>query len=106
MEKQTKRTIMPQSLEDFKMKLRGAKRSANVRRVEEFLRLEPGSFDHIPHYAREAALSAIEDVRKLESQQAFRPGIYYIVLSDLSRATRTSATLGKDLNTMGLKNSW
>ena len=34
--------------------------------VEEYLKLNPGSFDHIPHYAREGALDAIRHVMELE----------------------------------------
>jgi hypothetical protein len=47
--------------------------------VESYLKLDPGAFDHIPHYAREAALDAIRHVMKLEKSHLFRPGLYYIL---------------------------
>ena len=67
--------------------------------VEEYLKLEPGAFDHIPHYAREASLSAILEVRALEEESLFRLGLYYIVLADLCRSTETSLSLGTKLHT-------
>lgn len=69
-----------------------------VSSIEKYLGIPRGSFDHIPHYAREQALLAIKNVRNLEKKKVFRPGLYYIVLSDLSRSTATSASLGHDLN--------
>jgi len=66
--------------------------------VEKYLRIPKGSFDHIPHYAREQALFAIESVRSMERKRVFRPGLYYIVLSDLCRSTEASVALGHDLN--------
>ncbi len=68
------------------------------RTVEKYLRIPKGSFDHIPHYAREQALLAIKNVRAMERKRVFRAGLYYIVLSDLSRSTETSASLGQNLN--------
>ena len=66
--------------------------------VEEHLKLKPGAFDHIPHYARESALDAIQNVMELERNQLFRPGLYYILLSDLCRSTEASLHLGAKLN--------
>jgi class 3 adenylate cyclase len=66
--------------------------------VEKYLKLNPGSFDHIPHYAREVALDAIRHVMELEKSQLFRPGLYYILLSDLCRSTEASLHLGSELN--------
>lgn len=66
--------------------------------IERYLGIPKGAFDHIPHYARGEALSAIERVRSMERKQVFRPGLYYIVLSDLCRSTEASFALGHDLN--------
>jgi hypothetical protein len=66
--------------------------------VEEFLGFEPGTFDHIPHYARGEALGALLHVREMEKNHVFRPGLYYAVLSDLCRATEASVVLGNDIS--------
>lgn len=66
--------------------------------IEKYLGFEPGAFDHIPHYARGDAICAIRKIRDLERRRLFRPGLYYIVLSDLCRSTEASALLGADLN--------
>jgi hypothetical protein len=66
--------------------------------VEKFLGFEPGTFDHIPHYAREEALEALLQVRQMEKEHVFRPGLYYAVLSDLCRATEASVVLGNDVS--------
>jgi len=66
--------------------------------IEEFLVFEPGTFDHIPHYAREEALGALLHVREMEEEHVFRPGLYYTVLSDLCRATEASIVLGNDIS--------
>ena len=66
--------------------------------VDEFLGFEPGTFDHIPHYARLEALEALLHVREMEKNHVFRPGLYYIVLSDLCRATEASLVLGNDIS--------
>lgn len=66
--------------------------------VDKFLGFAPGTFDHIPHYARVEALGAILHVRELEEQQVYRPGLYYTVLSDLCRATEASLVLGNDIS--------
>lgn len=66
--------------------------------VDQFLGLPKGSFDHIPNYAREAAMQAIANVRRLEDEKLFRPGLYYIVLIDLTSSTQASKALGVYLN--------
>lgn len=66
--------------------------------ADEFLGFEPGTFDHIPHYAREEALEALLRVREMEEQHIFRPGLYYTVLSDLCRATEASLILGNEIS--------
>lgn len=66
--------------------------------VDEFLGFPPGTFDHIPHYARVDALAALLHVREMEQQNVFRPGLYYAVLSDLCRATEASLVLGNDIS--------
>jgi len=63
-----------------------------------FLGFEPGTFDHIPHYAREDALEALLHVREMEAKHVFRPGLYYAVLSDLCRSTEASLVLGNDIS--------
>ncbi|MBL7149130.1 MAG: hypothetical protein ISS80_03565 [Candidatus Cloacimonetes bacterium] len=66
--------------------------------VDKFLGFEPGTFDHIPHYARLEALGALLHVREMEESHVFRPGLYYTVLSDLCRATEASLVLGNDIS--------
>jgi hypothetical protein len=66
--------------------------------VDEFLGFEHGTFDHIPHYAREEALGALLHVREMEKEHVFRPGLYYTVLSDLCRATEASLVLGNEIS--------
>jgi hypothetical protein len=66
--------------------------------ADEFLGFEPGTFDHIPHYARYEALDALLHVRRMEEEHVFRPGLYYAVLSDLCHATEASQVLGNDIS--------
>jgi hypothetical protein len=66
--------------------------------IDDFLGFELGTFDHIPHYAREEALDALLHVRKMEEEHVFRPGLYYVVLSDLCRATEASLVLGNEIS--------
>lgn len=66
--------------------------------IDKFLGFPPGTFDHIPHYARDEALAALLHVRKMENQNVFRPGLYYAVLSDLCRATEASLVLGNEVS--------
>ena len=66
--------------------------------VDGFLCFEPGTFDHIPHYARYEALAALLHVREMEEEHVFRPGLYYAVLSDLCRATEASLVLGNEIS--------
>ncbi len=68
------------------------------REIERYLHIREGSLDHIPHYAINSALLAIANIRKMEKEKLFRPGLYYIVLSDLCRSTQAAARLGQDLN--------
>lgn len=66
--------------------------------IDEFLGFDAGTFNHIPHYARQEAIDAMRQVMKVERSRLFRPGLYYIVLSDLCRTTEASAILGTALN--------
>jgi class 3 adenylate cyclase len=66
--------------------------------IEKYLNLRPGSFDHIPHYARASAIDAIRSVMRLERKNIFREGLYYIVLCDLCRSSEGAAKLGQELN--------
>ena len=43
-------------------------------------------------------MRAIAKVRQLEESQLFRPGLYYIALTDLVGSTTASRQLGADLN--------
>lgn len=70
----------------------------NLDDIDAILGLGRGAFDHIPKYCREAAIEAIAQVRRMEEQQLFRPGVYYVALTDLSGATASSLTLGAELN--------
>lgn len=66
--------------------------------IDAILGLGRGAFNHIPLYCRSAAIEAIAQVRRMETERIFRPGVYYVVLTDLSGATASSETLGADLN--------
>jgi len=66
--------------------------------IEKYLKLRPGSFDHIPHYARNSAIEAIRSVMHLERSNIFREGLYYIVLCDLCRSSEAAAKLGQERN--------
>jgi hypothetical protein len=66
--------------------------------IDAILGLGRGAFDHIPKYCREEAIEAIAHVRRMEEQQLFRAGVYYVALTDLSGATASSVTLGAELN--------
>jgi class 3 adenylate cyclase len=67
--------------------------------IQRLQRLGPRSLEHLPPYARNAAISAIVKVKELEESRLLREGLYYIVLIDLSGATIASTRLGKDANT-------
>ena len=69
-----------------------------LKSIDEYLGFEPGTFKHVPHYALEDAIDAIKQVMQVERTRLFRPGLYYIVFSDLSRSTEASAILGTELN--------
>ena len=66
--------------------------------IEKYLKFPSGSFDHIPHYARDVAIRAIKKVMRRERSRLFRQGLYYIVLADLCRSTEASAVLGVEAN--------
>jgi hypothetical protein len=66
--------------------------------IDAILGLGKGALDHIPKYCRKEAIEAIAHVRRMEESMLFRPGVYYVVLTDLSGATASSATLGAELN--------
>ncbi len=70
----------------------------NLDDIDAILGLGRGAFNHIPKYCREAAIEAIAQVRRMEDERLFRPGVYYVVLTDLSGATASSQTLGAQLN--------
>jgi class 3 adenylate cyclase len=57
------------------------------------------NLDHIPSYGRRDAEIAIDQIRDLERNAYFRPGLYYIVLVDLCGSTKASAEIGADANT-------
>jgi class 3 adenylate cyclase len=71
--------------------------------LDMFLGLKKGAFSHIPVYAWKPAYEAILKVRKLEEENLFRPGLYYIVLVDLCGSTKASAVLGQDTNTQRIE---
>jgi hypothetical protein len=73
-------------------------RKLNTTHIDDYLGFEPGTFEHIPHYAREDVIEAMKQIMKLERSKLFRPGLYYIVLADLSRSTEASRILGVELN--------
>ncbi|HMP78653.1 MAG TPA: hypothetical protein PKD54_04325 [Pirellulaceae bacterium] len=68
------------------------------REIERNLGFNPGTLDHIPLYAIHEVAKAIRNVRDLEKTNLFRPGLYYIVLSDLCRSTEVATRLGSELN--------
>jgi hypothetical protein len=70
----------------------------NTKDIERLLGLGRGAFDHIPEYCRNEAMEAMAYVLKMEEQRVLRPGLYYVVLSDLCNATEASAKLGLELN--------
>lgn len=63
-----------------------------------YLGISKDGLNHIPGYARRAALEAIKKVRDLEKANLFRPGLYYVVLIDLVGSTKASLHLGHELN--------
>jgi class 3 adenylate cyclase len=73
-------------------------RAPHAAPIEKYLKLRPGSFDHIPHYARNSAIEAIRSVMHLERRNIFREGLYYIVLCDLCRSSEAAAKLGQERN--------
>jgi len=66
----------------------------DVAGLERYLNLPVGSLRNIPIYARKPAVDAIIKVQELERSSLFRPGLYYIVLSDLCGNTAFNAKYG------------
>ena len=62
--------------------------------LERYLNLPAGSLVNIPIYARVPAVDAIIRVREMEKSSLFRPGLYYIVLADLTGNTAFNAKYG------------
>ena len=62
--------------------------------MEKALNLPKGSMKNIPIYARVPAADAIARVMEMERKSLFRPGLYYIVLADLTGNTKFNATYG------------
>jgi len=62
--------------------------------IERALDLPKGSMNNIPIYARAPAADAIARVMEMERKSLFRPGLYYIVLADLTGNTNFNATYG------------
>ncbi|MFC1877383.1 hypothetical protein ACFL2E_08970 [Thermodesulfobacteriota bacterium] len=73
-------------------------KASETKRIDKFLEFEEGTFDHIPHYCMDDAIDAISSVQEMERRTMFRPGLYYIVLSDLCHSTESAAKLGQELN--------
>jgi hypothetical protein len=66
----------------------------DVAALERYLNLPPGSLSNIPFYARVPAVDAIIKVKEMEKTSLFRPGLYYIVLTDLCSNTAFTAKYG------------
>jgi class 3 adenylate cyclase len=67
-----------------------------VEGAERFLNLPKGSLRNFPRYALTAAIEAIDNVRYMEQNSLFRPGLYYIVLADLVGNTAFNAKYGNE----------
>ncbi len=66
----------------------------NLSELEKSLNLPNNSLKSIPIYARVAAVDAITKVMEMERRSLFRPGLYYIVLADLTGNTKFNAKYG------------
>ena len=66
----------------------------DVASIERYLDLPQNSLRNIPIYARKPAVDAIIKVKEMESKSLFRPGLYYIVLTDLCGNTDFNAKYG------------
>ncbi|MBU2554104.1 MAG: hypothetical protein KKF98_06550 [Bacteroidetes bacterium] len=66
----------------------------NLSSLEKELGLPLGSMKSIPIYARIPAADAIARVMEMERKSLFRPGLYYIVLADLTGNTKFNANYG------------
>jgi len=62
--------------------------------MESELNLPKGSLNRIPIYARTPAADAIANVMEMERKSIFRPGLYYIVLADLTGNTKFNKEYG------------
>jgi hypothetical protein len=67
-----------------------------VEGAERFLNLPKGSLRNFPRYALTEAIEAIDNVRYMEQNSLFRPGLYYIVLADLVGNTAFNARYGNE----------
>ena len=56
------------------------------------------ALNNVPRYAKKEALQAIIKIKELEDNKFFQPGLYYVVLVDLSESTKASAELGYEIN--------
>lgn len=65
-----------------------------VEGIERYLKLPKGALRNIPRYALDDAADAIDKVRHMEQSSLFRPGLYYIALTDLVGNTAFNATYG------------
>ncbi len=66
----------------------------NLSEMEKALNLPKDSLKSIPIYARVPAADAISKVMEMERASLFRPGLYYIVLTDLTGNTKFNAKYG------------
>jgi hypothetical protein len=67
-----------------------------VEGLERYLNLSRGTLRNIPSYALGDAVEAIDNVRHMEQNSLFRPGLYYIVLTDLVGNTAFNAKYGNE----------
>ncbi len=66
--------------------------------LKEMLRLGEKDLEYVPSYAFRATVQALIKLKKLESEKTIRPGLYYIVLTDLCGSTKASTILGPEIN--------
>ena len=64
---------------------------------EKYMRIPKDSLKNIPVYARKDYLITIKKVMSLESEKYFKRGLYYVVLTDLSKNTFFQNKYGNDL---------
>jgi hypothetical protein len=70
----------------------------NPEDLEILTKLGIESFEHIPKYAFKEAIDAIIYIKGQEDSGLFHPGLYYIVLIDLTASTEASIRLGPEAN--------